>query len=272
MKFQWAREAELCLKAVGSVAGMLDCKTGQRVSIREKESFRDVVTEMDIAIEKCLRKALIESSYPIVGEEIASDVVAQKTGGCWFLDPIDGTANYISNIPFYGTSVGFMADSEFVVGSVVFPALRELYLVSDCGEAYLNGSRILINNGALNDSLIGVSFSGKAANTTSRAKEFELFGDLNDKSRGCLRTGSAALNVCYVAAGKMQAAVGLNNKIWDVAGALAVAGAAGCKLFCKVEWPLNRISYVVGCAGVSGIVASQVESFLNIELESFDTE
>jgi len=267
MKFQWASEAELCLKAVGSVAGMLDDKPGQRVSIREKESSRDVVTDIDITVEKCLRTALSGSSYPIVGEEVAPDSVAQGSGKCWFIDPIDGTVNYLNNIPFYGISVGFMSNSEFWVGAAVFPALRELYFVSDCGEAYLNGSRICIKNGTLKDSLIGMAFSGKAVNPEYRAKEFALFGSLNDKSRGCMRTGSAALNVCYVAAGKMQVAVGFNNKIWDVAGALAIARAAGYKLRCHIEWPLNRISYVIGCAEVIDSIASEVESSMNIRLQ-----
>jgi myo-inositol-1(or 4)-monophosphatase len=270
MKFKWAREAEICLKAVGGVAGMLDDKTGKRVAIREKESSRDVVTEMDVAIEKYLRKHLAESAYPVIGEEFSPNVVAQGDGCCWFLDPIDGTANYLNNIPLYGTSVGFMAGLRFEVGAVVFPALRELFFVSDCGEAYLNGARLRPKKGVLKDALIGVSFSGKAWDPKGRAKEFELFGSLNDKSRGCMRTGSAALNVCYVAAGKMQGAVGFNNKIWDVAGALAVARAAGYKLLCNAELAANRISYVIGCEGVVEVMASEIESSMNIRLRSIE--
>lgn len=264
MKFRWPREAELCLKSVGSVAGMLDDKTGKRLSVREKESCRDVVTEVDLAVERRLRAILADSGYPVIGEELAPHVRAQGSGGCWFLDPIDGTANYLNNIPLYGVSVGFVADSDFVVGAVVLPALRELYFVSDCGEAYMNGTRLQMKSAMLRDSLIGVSFSGKAVNSEWRDKEFELFGRLNDKSRGCMRTGSAALNACYVAAGKMQVAVGFNNKIWDVAGALSVAKAAGCRLYCRIDWAANRLTYVIGSDGAAEAVALEIEQAMNI--------
>lgn len=266
MTFEWSREAELCLASIGSVAGMLDDKSRRKLSIHEKESARDVVTETDIAVERRLREALVTSKYPIVGEEMASDDAVSAKDGCWFVDPIDGTANFLVQIPFYGTSAGFVSNFEFVVGAVVFPALKELYFVSDCGDAYLNAARIVAKSVTPSESLIGMSFSGKAVDPGGRAKEFGLFGSLNDKSRGCLRTGSAALNVCYVASGKLQVAVGLHNRIWDVAGALAIARAAGCELFCNVDWASNRISYVVGASPAVDVVAAEVAGTLGAGL------
>ena len=271
MTFQWSKEAELCLTSIGSAARMLDDKTRSKLSIHEKESARDVVTETDIAVERHLREMLATSGYPIVGEEMASDDAVSAAAGCWFVDPIDGTANYLTQIPFFGTSVGFVANSEFILGAAVFPALRELYFVSDCGDAYLNAARIVAKSGKIGDSLIGMSFSGKAFDPGRRAQEFSLFGSLNDKSRGCLRTGSAALNVCYVASGKLQLAVGLNNRIWDVAGALAIARAAGSDLFCNIDWPANRISYVVGAGAVVEIISAEVDRTMNTGLKQVNS-
>jgi myo-inositol-1(or 4)-monophosphatase len=219
---------------------------------------------MDIAVEGHLRNALANTPYPVIGEELSPDVVAQVAKGCWFLDPIDGSANYLNNIPFYGTSVGFVADSIFSVGAVVFPALHELYFVSDEGNAYLNGIRLQAKDDLLTHSLIGIAFSGKAADHKHRATEFELFGRLNDKSRGCMRTGSAALNVCFVTSGKMQAAVGFNNRIWDVAGAIAIAQKAGYCLYCQIDWAINRISYVVGSSTVAKSIVEEIESSMGI--------
>jgi myo-inositol-1(or 4)-monophosphatase len=272
MNYKWGQEAELSLKAVGAVAKMLEEKNAKRVVLREKESHRDVVTGMDVSIEKHLRTALSQSPHPIIGEEMHPGTVKDRHEGCWYLDPIDGTANYLNNIPFFGTSVGFVSGTIFAAGAVVFPALRELYFVSDCGKAYLNGTLLTPRKDTLENSLIGVAFSGKAASLPKRSAEFELFGALNDKSRGCLRTGSAALNVCFVAAGKMQLAVGFSNKLWDVAGALAIASTAGCRVLCHVEWPLNQISYVVGPPGLVEPVAAEIDDTLNIGLQSMPGE
>ena len=82
----------------------------------------------------------------------------------------------------------------------------------------------------LDSGISSMAFSGKAYNPDMRHEEFKIFGDLNDVSQGCLRTGSAAMNLAYVASGKFKLALGKANKLWDVAAGLLIAKEAGADL------------------------------------------
>jgi myo-inositol-1(or 4)-monophosphatase len=85
--------------------------------------------------------------------------------------------------------------------------------------------------------------------------EYELFGQLNDSTRGMLRTGSASINICYVAAGRLQSAYGINNRIWDVAGPLAIAQKAGADIYIEVRDNPSYVNYVAGVPGVADKIA-----------------
>lgn len=261
MKINFNFEAELALKAATTGAEIIKERFAEALAIKTKGTPRDIVTDLDLIIERHIIDILKTSGHKIVGEETSKNdsLSTFPEELTWFIDPIDGTTNFVSSIPFYATSIGLVSNSKFHIGSVVIPALNEIFFTFGDKGSFLNGKVIKTTPTDLNNSLIAVAFSSKSHDNTRRKQEFELFGTLNDKSRGCLRLGAAAINICYVAANRLQAAYGVSNKIWDVAGGLAVAMQAGCNVY--VEWisGTNRINYVVGAPGV----ADEIAQFLN---------
>jgi fructose-1,6-bisphosphatase/inositol monophosphatase family enzyme len=91
-----------------------------------------------------------------------------------------------------------------------------------------------------------------------------LFGIINDRSRGCLRLGSAGVSICYTAAGKLGATYGIAGKVWDVAAALAIARAAGCRILIAATPDPLAMSYVVGHGDVVGEIHAIVRDELRI--------
>ena len=262
MKKEWIPESELALKAISESVEIIQSSSNTNDFIKSKESYRDIVTYVDVLVEKRIRLVLNVTGYKILGEETADRITDNifSCGPTWVIDPIDGTANFVSSIPFYSTSVGLMEKEEFILGAVVVPEFKELFFTIGSDNAYLNGRLLKSGNASMKNSLIAAGFSGKAYAPEKRQIEYELFGTINDHSRGCLRLGSAAINICYVASGRLQAAYGIANKIWDVAGAIAIARCAGCEIYFEHISNTHMVNYVVGLHGVTNKIAEIVQS------------
>jgi myo-inositol-1(or 4)-monophosphatase len=249
MDFKWMDESELALKAVSTSADMIEETHTEGLAISTKSSYRDIVTELDIAIEQHIKKILSVSKYGIVGEESTKGdaLVLPAHAPVWMVDPIDGTTNFISSIPFYSSSVGLIEGNKFLVGAVAMPALKEIYFTMGDEGAYKNGKRLRLSPAKLKDSLVVASFSGIHSDDEKRRNEYKFFGNVNDASRGCLRLGSASVNICYVASGRLQASYGIANRIWDVAGAVSVAQRAGAKVYYERLKDSSKVNFAVGC-------------------------
>ena len=260
MSTKWLFESSLALKSASTSAGLIEERCAECLTFQTKGTSRDIVTELDIIIEKHIKEILGTSKYQIIGEETSKngDLNIISNEPVWFIDPIDGTANFISSIPFYAVSVGLAAGSEFLVGAVVAPALKEIFFTMGNGGSFMNGKILKVCSADLKDSLIAAGFSGSYSNEVERKQEYNFFGTLNDNSRGCLRLGSASVNICYVAAGRLQSSYGIANKIWDVAGAIAVAMQAGCKVYIDRIKGTHQISYAVGAGGVTDKIAEML--------------
>ncbi len=233
-----------------------------------KGSLRDVLTQVDIEAEKLISLNLSYSfPFEIIGEETSSlnsRHILGEDRDCipsWIVDPIDGTANYLSGSPDYAVSIGLVGGNKFIVGAVCAPKKRELYCTL-ANESILNGKLIKYKFLDFANSLVGVSFSGIMHTKDNRNQEYLLFGVLNDTSRGCLRTGSAALNLCNTASGKLQAAYGFNAGIWDIAAGVAIALNAGCCVSLMQMAPnSNKLAYIVGSAEHVDHIKKQMQSF-----------
>ena len=193
---------------------------------RSKESLRDIVTEVDkyaedVAIEKI--RAFDDS--PVLAEESGASKKIDMNGTYWVIDPLDGTVNFLHNIPLYAVSIAYIESGVPRVGVIYNPALNELYYAAEGLGAYKNHSRISVGTRPREEALCAISFSG--ASFGNRAAEFETFQKLNDATAGCLRTGSAALNLAYLAEGKFDVSIGQNNRLWDVAAGFVIARLAG---------------------------------------------
>ncbi|MFA5410450.1 MAG: inositol monophosphatase [Candidatus Omnitrophota bacterium] len=260
MKANWVLESELALKAISTSLSIIEGQTPENIDFKNKGTPRDIVTELDIAVEKHIREILSSSGYQIIGEEGSKDnkLSISPDKPAWFIDPIDGTTNFISSLPFYAISAGLMLDSRFLTGAVVMPALKEIFFTMGDRGAFMNGKALKVHPASLENSLIAASISGRYSNKTARRKEYDFFGIINDKSRGCLRTGCASFNICYVASGRLQCAYGVANKLWDVAGAFPIALQAGCKAYIERVKGINEISYVVGSGGAVDTIAEML--------------
>ncbi|RQO58759.1 inositol monophosphatase [Paucibacter sp. KBW04] len=228
------------LEAVLAGAKLAETAAANAQSAQQKESLRDIVTQTDLRISELLMQRLAATGLPVVSEEAeAHAAVAAKQ--LWVVDPIDGTVNFAHGLAAYAVCAGLVDQGEFRLGVVCAPKLDELYFTLNTEKALLNGRPFVHSHRAPDEALVAASFSAKAS-----AAQYEMFQAVNDSTRGCLRTGSAALNVCWAAAGKLQAAYGFSAKLWDVAGALAIARAAGCELRLHRHADGLSVDYIVG--------------------------
>jgi myo-inositol-1(or 4)-monophosphatase len=202
---------------------------GRSIRVAKKGAI-DLVTEVDFAVERRIRE-LIESRFPshaILAEE--SDDPAQryvKPGFCWVIDPLDGTTNFAHGLPIFAVSVGLEHDGEAVFGAV-YDALRQELFTAERGQgAFLNGERLQVSHA---DSLIeSLLCTGFPYDIHKRADELvALFARFLATARAVRRLGSASLDLCYVAAGRLDGFWEGQLKPWDTcAGALIVEEAGG---------------------------------------------
>lgn len=198
-----------------------------------KSSAEDVVTRADRESEQFIRERL-SAARPndgFLGEETGTAGGSAGTSGLtWVVDPIDGTVNYLYDIPAYAVSIGVVegepdpATWTTLAGAVVNPVLDEMYTASLGGGAHLNGRPLEVNRGvAPNVALLGTGFSYTASR---RMEQAAVLGALLGTFRDVRRIGSAALDLCSVATGRLDAYYESGLKPWDqVAGALVAAEA-----------------------------------------------
>jgi myo-inositol-1(or 4)-monophosphatase len=160
-------------------------------------------------------------------------VVAEEGGGqrpesdyCWYVDPLDGTTNFAHGFPVFCISLGLAYREEVIAGVVYDPTRDELYTAEKGAGAFLNGQRLAVSkNASLSESLLATGFPPFDSNHDLNAQLFFRFTLL---SHGIRRPGSAALDLCYVAAGRFDGFWELKLNPWDkAAGSLLVREAGG---------------------------------------------
>ena len=241
----------------------------QTIPIDTKESARDVATAVDRLAEQEVFAVLrgFDERLPILSEE--HGMQGQDTGaGHWVVDALDGTVNYLQQVPFFCASIAYVVAGEPVVGVVYAPLVDDIYYGAKGVGVFKNQHKIKTPDRAPHESLFSVTFSGKSHDPAHRLDEFALFAEVNDQSRGCLRTGSAALNLAYLAEGRFNGCWGKANKEWDISAGLLLAQLAGAQvlLACKdanlhlfnylaapprnFAWLQPRVQSLFGAAGV----------------------
>src|SRR5476649_68380 len=194
----------------------------------DKKGTIDLVTEVDMAVERMFR-AMIAERFPehqILAEELGGAATA-PAGPCWVFDQIDGTTNFAHGLPIFCASLALEIDGVAEVGAVYDPNRRELFTAERGGGAFLNGTPLCVSSAAqLVDAMLVTGFP---YDVHSRVEEIVgLFGAFVGRARAVRRLGSAAIDLCYVAAGRLDAFWERDLKPWDVAGgALMVTEAGG---------------------------------------------
>jgi myo-inositol-1(or 4)-monophosphatase len=196
----------------------------------DKKGAIDLVTEIDVEVERQFR-ALVAERFPdhvVLGEEFGAGSGPEAAGRyTWVFDPIDGTTNYAHGLPIFCSSLALEIDGEAVVGAVYDPTRRELFTAERGRGAWLNGVPLRVSRAeTLIDSLLCTGFHYEIHK--NRRELMELFSELLGHARAVRRLGSAAVDLCYVAAARFDGFWERQLHPWDVAaGALIVAEAGG---------------------------------------------
>lgn len=164
--------------------------------------------------------------HAIVGEEGGNH--QSDSGYCWYVDPLDGTTNYAHGFPVYSVTLGLAYRDEVIAGVVFDPTRNELFSAERGAGAYLNGKRLRVSStDNLSESLVGTGFPPFADNHDLNVQFYFRFTEL---SHGIRRAGSAALDLCTVAAGRFEGFWELKLNPWDKAAGILMVTEAGGKV------------------------------------------
>ena len=215
----WAREAgEVQLKYFRS----------SHLNIRAKFNDSDIVTEADKASEQVIINN-INRTYPqhaILSEEMGGNAI--ESDYRWIIDPLDGTTNFSNGLPMFSVSIAVEYRGEVIVGVVYAPYLDEMFHAVKGGGAWLNGKPIAPSGKeSLSHSVVTTGFPVDKDITTDN--NLDNVSRVLPRVRGMRRLGSAAIDLCYVAAGFLDGYWEMNLHTWDVAaGQLIVQEAGAC--------------------------------------------
>ncbi|HET6764213.1 MAG TPA: inositol monophosphatase family protein [Longimicrobiaceae bacterium] len=229
---EFAAELEVAFAAAADAAALIAGRAGAD-RVREK-GRADLVTEVDEAAERAI-VARLRERFPgdaIVAEESAS--AAAVTGRRWVVDPIDGTTNFVHGHPFACVSIALVDDAGPAVGVVHAPMLGEVYHAVRGAGAYLNGTRIRVTEvDQPAGSLLATGFPFKAGKGDLDGY-MRLVADAIRATHDVRRAGSAALDLAFVAAGRLEGYFEIGLAPWDVAAGILLVTEAGGRV---TGWP-----------------------------------
>ena len=217
------------VEAVTRAGDMMMERFGRDVRVDRKGTI-DLVTEVDVAVERMFR-ALVAERFPghqVLGEEFGG-AAEPPAGPCWVFDPIDGTTNFAHGLPIFCSSLALEIDGQAVVAAIYDPTRKELFTAERDGGAQLNGHPIQVSGA---DALVdAVLVTGFPYDVHQRVAEIVgLFGAFVGKARAVRRLGSAAIDLCYVAAGRIDGFWESDLKPWDIAGGALIVEEAGGRI------------------------------------------
>lgn len=195
------------------------------VTAHTKSSSIDMVTEFDKASEQLITQGLVERRPHdgIVGEEGAD--VSSRSGIVWHIDPIDGTTNFFFDVPMWAVSIGAVDDLGPVAGAVYVPALGEMFSAARGLGATMNDLPLHAReNSNVSDALVATGFS---YDITQRPHHTQRVAQMLNHVRDIRRMGAAAIDLCFVAAGRLDAYFEENLNSWDLVAGQIIATEAG---------------------------------------------
>ncbi len=213
---------------------ILAAKAGAEVLLRWRNKFtvtekshRNLVTQADLESQKTIEEILNQHfpDHGFLGEEEHSSRNLDSEYR-WIVDPLDGTTNYVHQLPSYSVSIGLCHRDEVIVGVVYDPVLDECFVAEKGQGAKLNGETIGVSGiDEMNRALIAISLS---STVQPGSEEINQFLAILFRAQAVRRLGSAALNLCYVAMGRLDGYWALAVNAWDIAaGSLILAEAGG---------------------------------------------
>ena len=252
----------LAVELAQGAAALIRAQDTTRLDVSAKSSASDLVTDVDRSIEQWLvaRIAATRPADAVLGEEGAG---RDGTSGVrWVLDPIDGTVNFVLGLPQYAVSVAAELDGVIVAGAVSNPVSAETFHARLGGGAYLSGPdgrRPLAGPRGvpLARSVVGTGFGYDAG---QRARQAAVVAELLPRVADVRRLGAASLDLCAVAAGRLDAYFEAELNYWDYAAGALIAAEAGCLVSgLRATPPSSRMVATAGAAAGADFFALLAE-------------
>ncbi len=256
----WQKEMETASRAAMNAGRILKELYGNISRISKKGEI-DLVTEADLMSERAVINT-ISTAFPddrILSEEAGEH--GDKSDRLWIIDPLDGTTNFAHSFPFFAVSIGLQVNKEIVVGIVYNPCLDEFFEAEKGKGAFLNKKSIKVSDKVnLKDSLLGTGFPYDVYE-----KPDAILGYLKGmivRAQGIRRAGSASIDLCYVATGRLDGFWEQGLKPWDTAAGSLILEEAGGIISDYTGNPFNPFMNTI-LASTPGIHARMLEVFNN---------
>lgn len=239
------------IEAVVRAGNLQIAKFGTGVRV-EKKGAIDLVTEVDLEVERMFR-ALVAERFPdhdVLAEEI--DVASRGASHRWVFDPLDGTTNFAHGVPIFCASLALEIDGQAAVAAVYDPNRKELFTAEAGVGSWMNGRRLAVSASAT--ALESMLVTGFPYNVHENADEFvKVFARVLKEARAVRRLGSAAIDICWVAAGRMDGFWEASLKPWDTRAAALILQEAGGRVtgMDGQPWdPYNGLGHILATNGL----------------------
>jgi myo-inositol-1(or 4)-monophosphatase len=235
---------------------------------REYESFNrrevmlksnhEILTKADLLSQEIIIKEIKKyfPAHEIVSEEKANE--KKSFGYVWYIDPIDGTTNFSMHNPLWSISLTLAKDNELIFGAVYAPALDEIYIAQVGGGAELNGKKISVSK-VSREKIINTFCHGREEKNIKKAIAYYRRQKLENFD--CRQLGSAALELAYIACGRVESFLAPGTRDWDVAAGVLLVREAGGRVtdFNGRDWRLGEPNI----AASNGKVHAQILKVIN---------
>ncbi|HRD09680.1 MAG TPA: inositol monophosphatase family protein [Candidatus Nanopelagicaceae bacterium] len=246
-------------ESIALKAGSLLVNRPSKFDLDQKSGVFDFATQMDHESEKLIVSAILAARPDdgLIGEEGANR--ESKSGVTWVIDPIDGTVNYLYDIPGWCISIAAKDRDGGLAGVVYSPATQSLWKAHRGGGAFLNGNPIKCNDPvALNRALVG---SGFAYDLEKRKIQAALIARLLPEIRDLRRLGACAVDMCHVASGSLDAYFEAGVNEWDYAAAGLIATEAGAMISIdKGIWNGEKNMVIVAGPALHPALSAQIRA------------
>ncbi len=241
---------------IGREAAAMLMDRPAELEVNTKSTAIDVVTQMDIKVEAFIVEELLAARPDdgLIGEEGADR--ASTSGITWVIDPLDGTVNYLYDLPGWNVSIGAKDEEGQLIGVVVAPSINSTWWAVRGEGAFFNGKPIRCNDPIeMNRAMVATGFQYDVAH---RGKQIEHLSKALPLIRDLRRNGAAAVDLCHVAMGRVDAYYEHGLKEWDWAAAGLIAREAGARFGLYGQAPY-QMTLAAGPA-----LYVQLEAFLDL--------
>lgn len=215
-------------QAVDVAASMASSRTPRKL---EFKGDRDMVSDVDIDIERAVRAYLSEKTPHVgfLGEE--EGLSGELSSLRWTLDPIDGTANFVAGVPLFAIALALVDGRHSLAGIIDIPPMKERYVAIRGRGATLNGHPVGVRSAErLSDAVVAIGDYSFSRGTAISRLQVAIASQLAKRAQRVRMVGSAAIDLAWLASGNFDATIMLSNKPWDTAAGVIIAREAGAEV------------------------------------------